>query len=148
MWLGLIAVESTGTLSAQNTGRILYPLLHALFGLDLAKFQTWHFFLRKSGHVLGYGILSVLLFRAWRTTVAAPGSPRWAWVWCVDALLMTALVASLDEWHQSFLPSRTGSVPDVVLDSTAGLLAQVLVFAWLRGQRTGAQKHPSAAPTS
>jgi VanZ family protein len=137
-WLGIIAVESTGTFSAQNTGRFLYPILHFLFAVDPVRFRTWHFLLRKSGHVLGFGMLSILLFRAWRASVPVAGSPRWAWVWSMDAILMTTLVASLDEWHQSFLPSRTGTVRDVLLDSTAGLLAQVLVFAWLRAWRTQA----------
>jgi VanZ family protein len=137
-WLGLIAVESTGTFSAQNTGRFLYPLLHYLFAVDPVRFQTWHFLLRKGGHVIGYGMLSILLFRAWRASVPVAGNPRWAWVWSLDAILMTTLVASLDEWHQSFLPSRTGSIRDVVLDSAAGLLAQVLVFVWLCGWRTQA----------
>jgi VanZ family protein len=130
-------VESTGTFSAQNTGRLLYPLLHFLFSLDPVRFATWHFFLRKSGHVIGYGVLSILLFRAWRATVPVNGNPRWAWPWCLDAILMTALVASLDEWHQSFLPSRTGTVRDVVLDSVAGAAAQVLVFLACRGWKTG-----------
>jgi len=39
----------------------------------------------------------------------------------------------MDEWHQSFLPSRTGVVSDVFLDSAAALGAQILVFFyWLR----------------
>jgi len=50
---------------------------------------------------------------------------------------MTALVASLDEWHQTFLPSRTGTIRDVVLDSAAALGAQVLLFLWLREWRSG-----------
>ena len=132
-WLGIIAIESSGTFSAQNTDRFLYPLLHFLFSVDPVRFATWHFFLRKTGHVIGYGMLSILLFRAWRATIPAIGNPRWTWGWCLDAILMTALVASLDEWHQSFLPSRTGTVRDVVLDSIAGVAAQVLVFLACRG---------------
>src|SRR4029077_10574746 len=93
----------------------------------------WHFFLRKSGHVLGYGILSALLFRAWRATILVPGHPRWSVVWARIALFMTALVASLDEWHQTFLPSRTGTIHDVLLDSVAALTAQGLVYLVLRG---------------
>ena len=42
----------------------------------------------------------------------------------------TAVVASLDEWHQSFIPSRTGAVRDVVLDTCAGIGAQVLILLW------------------
>ena len=45
---------------------------------------------------------------------------------------MTALVACLDEWHQTFLPSRTGNLHDVLLDSTAALIAQVVLFLILR----------------
>jgi VanZ family protein len=44
---------------------------------------------------------------------------------------MSALVASLDEWHQTFLPSRTGAISDVMLDSSAALTAQVLIFLYL-----------------
>jgi VanZ family protein len=138
IWLGIIAVESTGAFSAQNTGRFLYPLLHFLFSLDPMRFVTWHFFLRKSGHVIGYGILSILLFRAWRATIPVTGNPRWAWGWSLDAVLMTTLVASLDEWHQFFLPSRTGTVRDVVLDSAAGVAAQVVVFLVCRGWKAPA----------
>jgi len=37
-------------------------------------------------------------------------------------------VAGLDEWHQSFLPTRTGTLHDVILDTCAGIAAQVLLF--------------------
>jgi len=55
---------------------------------------------------------------------------------------MTALVACLDEWHQSFLPSRTGNLHDVLLDSTAALIAQVVLFLILRrgGLRSSPQR--------
>jgi len=46
----------------------------------------------------------------------------------------------LDEWHQSFLPSRTGTFRDVILDSCAGLLAQIVLFAILRTERFRIEK--------
>jgi len=133
LWLILIAIESSALLSAHNTSRILYPLLHFLFRLDRERFAVWHFYIRKSGHVFGYGTLSILLFRAWRATLPAPGNLKWTFRWANIAILGTALVASLDEWHQTFIPSRTGSVRDVVLDTSAGIAAQVLVLLWIRG---------------
>ena len=132
IWLGVIAVESTNLFSSQHTSRILYPLFHLWFGLSWEQFEPWHFFLRKTGHVFGYGLLSILLFRAWRVTILRAENPRWSIVWASVGFLMTALVASLDEWHQSFLPSRTGAVHDVVLDSAAGFAAQLLLFLWMR----------------
>ena len=140
MWLGLIAFESTNTLSAANTGRFLYPLLHFLFGLDLIRFLTWHFLLRKTGHVIGYAVLSLLFYRAWKTTITVSGNPRWSIVWARIAFTMTTLVASLDEWHQTFLPSRTGTVHDVLLDSAAALVAQVSIYAWFRIRDAHEQK--------
>jgi VanZ family protein len=40
----------------------------------------------------------------------------------------------LDEWHQSFLNSRTGTLRDVVLDSVAALTAQIVLFVVLQTQ--------------
>jgi VanZ family protein len=131
LWLIVIAIESSAYLSAQNTSRILYPLLHFLFGMNHARFEHWHVYIRKGGHVFGYGLLSILLFRAWRETLPSVENSKWRVQWATIAVLGTVLVASLDEWHQSFLPSRTGTPRDVLLDSCAGIAAQVLVFLWI-----------------
>jgi hypothetical protein len=132
LWLIVIAIESTSYLSAHYTSRILYPVMHFLFGMGWDRFAIWHFYIRKGGHVFGYGLLSILLFRAWRETLPAASGARWTLRWANIAILGTALVASLDEWHQSFIPTRTGSVHDVVLDTCAGIGAQILVFLWAK----------------
>jgi len=135
LWLIVIAIESSALLSASNTSRILYPLLHFLFGLDWEHFHQWHFYIRKGGHVVGYAILSILLFRAWRATLPAMSDVKWTSRWATIAIFGTALVASLDEWHQSFIPSRTGRWQDVVLDTSAGIAAQVLILFWYKSNR-------------
>jgi VanZ family protein len=100
-------------------------------GLDLARFEVVHHYIRKCGHFVGYFALSFFLFRAWRDTLRLPWAPRWALRWAAIAFFMSAMVASLDEWHQTFIPSRTGRVADVLLDSCAALTAQVLIFLFL-----------------
>jgi VanZ family protein len=129
LWIGLIAIESTSFLSSENTSRFLYPFFHFLFGLGFAEFEPLHAFLRKLGHFVGYFTLSFFLFRAWRATL--PLSRAWAMRWSLIAFSMSVLVASLDEWHQTFLPSRTGRFADVVLDSCAALTAQIVMFVFL-----------------
>jgi VanZ family protein len=141
LWLIVIAIESTAMLSADNTSRILYPILHYLFGMDWPSFHYWHFYIRKGGHVIGYGVLSILLFRAWRATLPVLNNSRWTLSWAAIALLGTAFVASLDEWHQSFIPSRTGRWQDVVLDTSAGLAVQILIFLWWKSR--GEQVSPT-----
>jgi VanZ family protein len=142
LWLILIAIESSAMLSAQNTSRFLYPLLHFLFSMDWEGFEVWHFYIRKSGHVVGYGILCILLFRAWRATLPVMTNVKWTPRWATLAILGTAFVASLDEWHQTFIPTRTGTIRDVILDTCAGIGAQLLIFLWRRSFRNETASSP------
>ena len=141
VWIGLIAFESTDLFSAKNTGSTLYTLLTRLFGdINLYDFLVFHHYLRKTGHVVGYGMLSLLLLRGWRATF---GQTQ-ALLWCTALLswLGTAFVASMDEWHQSFIPSRTGTWRDAVLDSLAGLVFLLVAYFWLWRSDEVATEYP------
>jgi VanZ family protein len=141
VWIGLIGMESTDKLSSDNTGAVLYKILSHIFShVNLYNVMVLNFILRKSGHVIGYGILSLLLLRGWRRTlVRARATLGRATVGLVTfgrtallAWLGTAFVASMDEWHQSYIPSRTGTWHDVALDSTAALIFLLAAFFWMR----------------
>jgi VanZ family protein len=132
LWIGLIAVESTDWFSAEHTSRFLYPILHFLLNIGPQAFQVVHHYLRKMGHFVGYFALSALLFRAWKDTLHPAKVRAWALRWAASAFFMSVLVASLDEWHQTFLPSRTGRVADVMLDGAAALTAQIMILLFLR----------------
>jgi VanZ family protein len=131
VWIGLITFESTDFFSSEHTGSLLYTLLTRLFGqINFYDFLIFHHYLRKTGHVVGYGMLSLLLLRGWRATLGR-----------VHTLLLrmallswlgTAFVAAMDEWHQSYIPSRTGTVWDVALDSVAGVAFLLVAYFWLR----------------
>ena len=140
LWLGLIVVESTNALSAGNTSRILYPIFHFFTGVDPVRFLVWDYYIRKIGHVVGYFGLSVLLFRAWRATLPFANPSGWSMQWARISFFMTALVASLDEWHQTYLTSRTGSLHDVLLDSSAALIAQIILFLILNPKRAAVKQ--------
>lgn len=130
-WVCLIAFESTDYLSSEHTSSMLYSLLVRLFGhVDIHSFLIFHHYLRKTGHVVGYGMLSLLLLRGWRATFGRV--PSLLLRAALLAWLGTLSVAALDEWHQSFIPSRTGTVWDVLLDSVAGVAFLVIAFFWLR----------------
>jgi VanZ family protein len=142
VWLGVIALESTDMANAANTGRLLRFLLSFLPG-DMARsiYEVTHFLFRKGGHFVGYGILALLFFRALRAASARCSLPLAAW-----AVVLTAAVASLDEFHQTFLPSRTGSVRDVALDTCGALclLTIRLLHLWFTRNRPS-PPCPSAA---
>ncbi len=134
----VIAVESTDWLSSRNTGGVLYALLFRLFGaINPRDFQIFHQCLRKAGHFVGYGVLSLLMLHGWRATLGE--SLDWLWRTARLAWLATAFVAALDEWHQAYLPSREGRVSDVVLDSAAALIFLWFAFLHLRRANGTAQ---------
>ncbi len=130
-WVGIIAVESTDYLSSDHTGNALYWLLTRILGpINLYDFLVLHHYLRKAGHVVGYGILCLLILRGLRATLSV--SSRFILITGALAWLGTAFVAALDEWHQTFIPSRTGTMRDVILDSIAGLLFLLVAQVWFR----------------
>jgi len=138
LWLSIITFESSMLGRSTNTSRILYPIFHFLFGMDLRHFEPWHFFLRKTGHFAGYFILSILFFRAWRATLPQPHVKGWWLTWARIAWMMTTLVACLDEWHQGYVGGRGSSVHDVLLDSAGALIAQLMLW-WMWRRNTTKQ---------
>jgi VanZ family protein len=129
-----IAIESTSWLGSDHTSGPLRTAWEFIFGrVSDAAWPAIHHTLRKTGHFVGYGLLGLTWLRAWRMTLAAGSFLR-------DALLAmagTVLVASADEWHQTYLPNRTGRWQDVALDSSGAvvLLAGVWVVAQFRAHR-------------
>jgi VanZ family protein len=141
VWIGLIAFESTDFFSAQHTGSMLYGLLTRIFGeVNFYSFLVFHHYLRKTGHVVGYGMLSVLLLRGWRATLLQ--NHAWSWRVALLAWLGTVFVAAMDEWHQSLIPSRTGTWRDAVLDSVAGLVFLLVAYFGLHRSDEVAAEHP------
>jgi len=135
----VIAIESTPTFSAAHTSRFLRPFGEFLFGhISDANWDETNHILRKSGHFLGYGTLCLLFFRSWLWTLATNlrlSDGVWRLRAWLLAILSTFVVASCDEIHQSFLPSRTGKFTDVLLDTCGGLILSLLLLALTASKR-------------
>jgi VanZ family protein len=131
LWLGAIAAFSTDLFSATHTGRILMRILHTVYGqISSHQFEELHFLIRKTAHFTVYGTLGCLAFLAWRKTLPAP--QRWTWGWTGLAMTVVFVAASLDEFHQTFVPSRTGNSRDVLLDLVGALFFQIVIALFLR----------------
>jgi VanZ family protein len=130
--IAIITVESTPAFGSDRTSHPLRWLVQLFFGrLSDATWDLLHHLLRKTGHFLGYGTLGLVWLRAWLMTL--PGAQFMSQAGL--ALLGTALVASWDEWHQSFLPNRTGTPYDVLLDCCGASAMIGMAWLYLRSSR-------------
>lgn len=127
--IGVIAVESTEAFGSDHTSAPLRKIFEVLFGhVSNPSWELIHHYIRKTGHFLGYGFIGLAWLRAWWKTLPQSRFRTDALL----ALLGTAMVASCDEWHQSFLPNRTASPWDVLLDCTGGITLQLIVYIFMR----------------
>ncbi len=126
LWSVVILSASTDLFSGANTESVLERILVWLLGHSVlpSMLDMMNFLIRKSAHLTEYGILGALTFRALRGEQES-WKPRWA----IGAILITACLASIDEIHQTFVLSRTGTWHDVVLDAAGATVAQILIRA-------------------
>jgi VanZ family protein len=123
---------STETFSSEYTLSLLEIVIRSLVpeistqGLDLI-----HTVIRKAGHVVEYFILGLLLFRSFR----GGSISSWNWRWPFFAVIVVVLWAASDEFHQSFVSTRTASVVDVGMDTAGGIFAQFVGALWHRYRR-------------
>ena len=125
----LIAISSSPTFGANHTSGPLRWLWQSLFGpVSTSQWGLIHLCIRKTGHFTGYGMLGLAWLRAWWLTFPHSRFLSDAAL----AILGTALIASSDEFHQRFLPNRTGSPWDVLLDCCGAVVMCLVAYAILR----------------
>lgn len=125
LWIGVIFFLSSGQASMSNTSRFIRPLLILLF--PDASEQTiliYHGYIRKIAHPMVYAVLAYFAYRAFYF------SPQkfLRKFWFPVSLGLVFIIASLDEYNQSFLVSRTSSPFDVLLDTIGGLVMLTILF--------------------
>jgi VanZ family protein len=116
-------------MGADHTSYPLRLVFEAIFGtVNNARWEILHSLIRKSGHFLGYGAIGLAWFRALKLTFPHSRLIQDS----ILALIGTALVASADEFHQAFLPNRTGSPCDVLLDCFGVVAVQFTLYVSIR----------------
>jgi VanZ family protein len=126
IWIGIILFLSSPQGSMTETSRFIRPLLEFLFpSAPEETIVLFHGYIRKLAHFTEYGILGALAVRAFLRSVA-PFLKNHS---IVAAMLLVLLIASVDEFNQSFEVSRTGTPRDVLIDAFGGICGSV--FCWL-----------------
>jgi VanZ family protein len=132
LWIAMIFWASTDQFSSERTGGMIRPWIEWLFpGMSPESVDTWHGVIRKAAHVTEYAIFALLVARALISSSLALFSRGWLAI----SLLLLAVVAATDEYHQSFEPSRTAAMMDVLIDMSGGLVALTILALWRLGRR-------------
>ncbi|WHY85581.1 VanZ family protein [Neobacillus novalis] len=111
----LFAVQHDTTHSA-NGGSVLIKVVNII--------------LRKASHLTAFGIIAILLFQVFRN-FRYPYFLSW---------FLTFLYAITDEWHQSFVPGRTASFQDVLIDCLGAFIALLIAHSYTSRKRKTLQK--------
>lgn len=89
---------------------------------DLSSGLRHDFLLRKIGHVILFAILTALALGSFK-------KPQFRWRHVYIALALSAAYAGIDEWHQTFVSGRGGTVHDVAIDGV-GIVLVVLLYTY------------------
>lgn len=121
----LSAQKSTDSDSlSSGITRFVLNIINDLLPQIEIEFSAFSHFVRKSAHFIAYLILGILSMYA----IDEEKNSKFAWF--TKALLICVLYAMSDEFHQRYVPGRSGELKDVLLDSTGslvGILGYVLV---------------------
>lgn len=123
LWMGLIFFASADyRFSGNQTSQAVEQVVRSA---SPRQVQEVNFSVRKAAHVALFAVLGALALAAIRNWPGARDPRLWA-------LLLAALYAASDEWHQAYVPGRSSELSDVVLDSVAAALAIYVAPALLR----------------
>ena len=149
-WLAVITLASTNLGSEANSDPLLMRLVHLLLpgssggGPSSGDIDILSWALRKAAHLVEYAVLAVLaaralngLFPKYTQSVSRPSSWGIWWRTAVVVVPFGAVVAATDEFHQSFVASRTASPWDALIDVLGVLVG--LTMASLIGRRRRAK---------
>ena len=122
--------ESSGSLSFEISlflVKLASPLLPAAMSEEVLfeRAEMIHYFVRKAAHMTEYFLLALSLqlpLTAWFSKRLLPK------LRILIGFTATVLFAVLDEFHQSFVPGRSGNFTDVCIDSTGALIASVCLL--------------------
>jgi VanZ family protein len=88
----------------------------------MPSFSWGDYFVKKGGHMLGYGLLALSYWYGLNWD-----KRRWWLPW-----LLAIVFAMTDEFHQAFVPGRHPSPVDVGIDSTGSGLLLLTTYIFLK----------------
>ena len=109
---------------------ILWALIIYLFSsrptVVVSEIYWPDFIFKKTVHLIEYGFFFVLLYRALKGTVKKD-----LFHLAMLAFILATFYALSDEYHQTFIHGRTGTLRDIIIDSSGAGFAWWGIWKWL-----------------
>ena len=138
--------ETSGSLSFEISlflVKLFSPFLPTAMSerMLLERAEMIHFFVRKAAHMTEYFLLALSL----QLPLTAFFSKCFTWKQRIlTGFVLTVVLAALDEFHQSFVPGRSGNFTDVCIDSIGAIAASVCLFIFFKIRQSKIKKTVSA----
>ena len=119
LWMLFIFIMSSfnGVMSSNQSGSIAV-LIYNLF--DISDTEKVSFIVRECAHVSEFFILGILVIN-----LVSKYNVKHIYL---ISFIICVLYASSDEFHQLFVPGRSGQVTDIFIDMIGVVLGLLLVF--------------------
>lgn len=135
IWMGLIfylshqPASDSSALSGSLVQKFI-AMVEVVTSITLSDHDWMYYGIRKGAHLFAYFLLAILTLFACRQTRVDRSKHG------VIALVICVVYASTDEFHQLFIPGRSGEVTDVLIDTIGASIGIILFFIVEKGIRT------------
>ena len=134
LWMSLVFTASTESGDDKHTRGLILQVFtffmpNQVHSWSPTTVDAVDFYTRKTAHVTEYLVLTLLAVRAAQFLLPQQKRRAAYLAWCIGFLY-----ACTDEYHQTFVPTRTGQFKDVLVDSIGITLALGCVLLWIRRQ--------------
>lgn len=123
LWMAVIFVLShqSASISSGQSSVFVEQLRHIAPSVDQ---QLLTFLVRKGAHIFAYFVLGILTFNAlWRVDLS-----KFKFNYPLGlSIIVCALYATSDEFHQLFISGRSGEIRDIIIDSCAATVGVFII---------------------
>ena len=128
LWMAVIFIlsQQPASISSGQSGVFVEQLHYIAPSVDQ---QLLTFLVRKGAHIFAYFVLGILTFNAlWRVDLS-----KFKFNYPVGlSVIVCALYAVSDEFHQLFVSGRSGEIRDIMIDSCAAMIGVFIISIFVR----------------
>lgn len=114
--------HQNGTISTNNSSSIVNNIIN-FFNLPNTYSAIFTTIIRKGAHICEYALLAILLFYAISHTTNHH-------IYLIT-LIISLVYASSDEFHQLFIPGRSGQIQDILIDGIGIIIGLFITYIFL-----------------